>query len=86
MFVVVSYDIKNDKRRRKVMKLMEGYGERVQYSVFECHLQPRNIVKPRSFLRIRRVQRRHPTQQPSSRQRRSGVITNAQIPTAFRAT
>ena len=35
---VVSYDITNDKRRRKVVKALEGYGRRVQYSVFECDL------------------------------------------------
>jgi CRISPR-associated protein Cas2 len=45
MFVVVSYDITDDKRRRKVMKVVEGFGERVQYSVFECHLQPRDVVR-----------------------------------------
>lgn len=43
MLIVVSYDITDDKRRRKVMKTMEGYGERVQYSVFECHLQPNDV-------------------------------------------
>lgn len=37
-FVVVSYDISSDRRRLKVMKIMEGFGERVQYSVFECRL------------------------------------------------
>lgn len=39
---VVSYDISNNKRRRKIAKLMENYGTRVQYSVFECRL-----TKPR---------------------------------------
>lgn len=40
MFVIVSYDIADDRRRLKVMKLMEGYGEHVQESVFECDLEP----------------------------------------------
>lgn len=35
---VISYDISNNKRRRKIAKLMENYGTRVQYSVFECRL------------------------------------------------
>jgi CRISPR-associated protein Cas2 len=39
MFVVVSYDIPEDKRRTKVMKLMKNYGAHVQYSVFECELR-----------------------------------------------
>ncbi|MEH2371820.1 CRISPR-associated endonuclease Cas2 [Nostoc sp.] len=35
---VVVYDIPCDKRRKKVSDLLEGYGQRVQYSVFECRL------------------------------------------------
>ncbi len=31
-------DIPNDKRRTKLSKFLEGYGERVQFSVFECFL------------------------------------------------
>ena len=38
MFILVSYDIPNDKRRLKVMKAVQDYGTRVQYSVFECEL------------------------------------------------
>jgi CRISPR-associated protein Cas2 len=40
MFTVISYDIVDDKRRTKVMKLLKGYGMHVQYSVFECYLSP----------------------------------------------
>lgn len=36
---LVSYDISSNRRRRKVAKLMENYGTRVQYSVFECKLE-----------------------------------------------
>ena len=39
MLVLISYDIENDKLRAKVAKILEGHGERVQYSVFECHLR-----------------------------------------------
>ncbi len=35
---VVSYDISSNKLRAKIAKVLEGYGKRVQYSVFECHL------------------------------------------------
>jgi CRISPR-associated protein Cas2 len=38
LFYVVAYDIPDDKRRKKVADLLEGYGKRVQYSVFECVL------------------------------------------------
>lgn len=37
--VMIAYDIYQDNKRRQVMhKLLEKYGERVQYSVFECNL------------------------------------------------
>ena len=36
--VIVSYDISDNKRRRMVAKILEEFGERVQYSVFECIL------------------------------------------------
>ena len=36
MFVIVSYDIVDDKQRTKLAKKLCNYGQRVQYSVFEC--------------------------------------------------
>ena len=39
MFILISYDISDDRLRTKIAKTMEAYGERVQYSVFECHLR-----------------------------------------------
>lgn len=36
MFILISYDIVDDKKRTKVSKFLENYGTRVQYSVFEC--------------------------------------------------
>ena len=44
-FVLISYDISNDKRRLKIMKALEDYGKRVQYSVFECHLRPKELER-----------------------------------------
>ena len=38
MFYLVSYDIPNDKRRTKLAKTIKDFGDRVQYSVFECLL------------------------------------------------
>ncbi len=38
MLVLVVYDIPNDKRRTKLSNFLEGYGRRVQFSVFECFL------------------------------------------------
>jgi CRISPR-associated protein Cas2 len=50
-WVVVSYDIVDDKRRNKVMKTLEGFGHRVQYSVFECELRPADLEKLKARLR-----------------------------------
>ena len=38
MLVLVVYDILDDKRRTKLATFLEGYGRRVQRSVFECYL------------------------------------------------
>jgi len=38
MFLVVTYDIVDDQRRERVASELANFGERVQYSVFECHL------------------------------------------------
>jgi len=38
---IVTYDIADDKRWRMVFKIMKGYGEWLQLSVFQCRLSPR---------------------------------------------
>ena len=42
--VLVSYDVANDengtRRLRKVAKVCQNHGQRVQYSVFECLVDP----------------------------------------------
>lgn len=38
MFYLVTYDIPDDTRRLRLAKALKDYGERVQYSVFECLL------------------------------------------------
>ena len=35
---LVCYDITSDRVRNKIVRTLEGYGRRVQYSVFECDL------------------------------------------------
>ncbi len=40
-FYLVSYDIPDDRRRTRVFKLLRSWGERVQFSVFCCQLNPR---------------------------------------------
>ena len=50
-WMLVSYDIPDDKRRTKVMKTLYGYGRRVQYSVFECELRPADLDGLKTRLR-----------------------------------
>ena len=38
MLTLIVYDIPDNRRRYKLSKLLEGYGRRVQESVFECFL------------------------------------------------
>ncbi len=42
-----TYDVRDDKRLRKVAKTLEGYGTRMQYSVFRCYLSPRAMQELR---------------------------------------
>lgn len=50
-WVVVSYDIPNDRRRTKVMKTLAGFGHRVQFSVFECEVRPADLDKLKARLK-----------------------------------
>lgn len=38
---LVCYDVRDDTRLRKAARLLEGRGDRIQYSVFRCRLTPR---------------------------------------------
>jgi CRISPR-associated protein Cas2 len=38
MLTLVAYDISDPRRLHRVAEVCEDYGVRVQYSVFECHL------------------------------------------------
>lgn len=55
MLVLVSYDVSfedpDGKRRlRRIAKICESYGQRVQYSVFECVVDPAQWVRLRHSL------------------------------------
>ena len=45
MFVVVSYDVVDDRKRTKIAKAMKSYGERVQKSVFECRIDDQQFIR-----------------------------------------
>jgi CRISPR-associated protein Cas2 len=44
---LIAYDIRCPKRWRKAYKLLQGYGERMQYSIFRCWLSQRGREKLR---------------------------------------
>ena len=55
MFVLITYDVKTEtaegrRRLRRVAKMCESYGQRVQHSVFECVLDPAQWVSVRARL------------------------------------
>lgn len=47
-FIVVAYDISDDKRRNRIAKILLKYGTRINFSVFECmitDMQLENLKK-----------------------------------------
>ena len=42
---LVTYDITSDERRTQVYKVLRGFGDHLQYSVFRCDLSPRARVE-----------------------------------------
>jgi CRISPR-associated protein Cas2 len=48
---LVCYDIADDKRLRRVFKLCKNYGDHLQYSVFQCDLNPTERTGLESKLR-----------------------------------
>jgi CRISPR-associated protein Cas2 len=43
--IVVAYDVRDRRRLRRVAKMMEQYGSRVQFSVFECRLGKERMAR-----------------------------------------
>lgn len=44
---LIAYDIRDQKRGRRAYKLLQGYGDRIQYSIFRCWLNQREREKLR---------------------------------------
>lgn len=47
---IVSYDISDPKRLRRVYETLRGWGDHIQLSVFRCELNPTELVRLRSAL------------------------------------
>ncbi len=45
IFCVVAYDIQDDRSRIQISKILEKYGTRINYSVFECMFTDRQFQK-----------------------------------------
>jgi CRISPR-associated protein Cas2 len=45
MLYIVSYDITDDKKRLRISKTLRDFGTRVQYSVFECIINDKDLEK-----------------------------------------
>jgi CRISPR-associated protein Cas2 len=43
MRFIVAYDISSDSKRTKAAKILEDFGLRIQYSVFECDLNTKEL-------------------------------------------
>lgn len=55
MMVLITYDVSTEtdggkKRLRRVARACKDYGQRVQYSVFECDVDPAQLVKLKARL------------------------------------
>jgi len=51
VFIVVAYDISDDRRRTRLHKKLKGFGTPVQYSVFECILSPKDLERMKKAVR-----------------------------------
>lgn len=50
---LIAYDIRDDRRLRSIAVCMEGYGERIQYSVFVADLSDREKYLMRADIEFR---------------------------------
>jgi CRISPR-associated protein Cas2 len=49
-YYLISYDIADDKRRNKVFEALLARGDHVQFSVFLCELNPRELAETQAVL------------------------------------
>ncbi len=51
IFCVIAYDVADDKRRVRIVKVLEKYGVRVNFSVFECMFTESQYLKVQQLLK-----------------------------------
>ncbi len=47
---IVTYDVTSQRRWRRVFKVMHGFGEWLQYSVFQCRLDKARVLQMEASL------------------------------------
>ncbi len=47
---LIAYDIPDDKRRTKLAKRLQAYGDRIQFSVFVGDLKPARLVRLKAMI------------------------------------
>ena len=43
MLYLISYDVSDDDRRRRIFEALKDFGRHVQYSVFECNVDEKGL-------------------------------------------
>ncbi len=51
MHYAIAYDITDDARRNRVARFLEGWGRRVQKSLFECDFSPEELQEVCTWLK-----------------------------------
>jgi CRISPR-associated protein Cas2 len=49
---MVTYDVADNKRVQKVFKKMKNWGDHLQYSVFLCHLNDKELAQMKAELHV----------------------------------
>jgi CRISPR-associated protein Cas2 len=57
MFIIVCYDIPSNRRRNQVAQTLEGFGYRVQESVYECEVSTEQFGKMKQKV-LKRIETR----------------------------
>ncbi|PID48377.1 MAG: CRISPR-associated endonuclease Cas2 [Proteobacteria bacterium] len=48
MRYLITYDIKDDKKRKKISDMLDGFGARVNFSVYECEISKSKLAHLKS--------------------------------------
>ena len=49
-FVLIGYDVTSDRRRARIAKTLHDYGDRIQYSIFCCQVNARELLRLKGLL------------------------------------